>query len=571
MDVPNVPPAADAGYFAAQDPQFDFSPTTEFFWALATWEKLLGPSHVLCDESTLDEYSKTTLPHGTRPRAVLRPGSTAEVSRLVAVADEHRVPLYPISRGKNWGYGDRCAVTDGQVIVDLSRMNRIVEVNPELGYAVVEPGVTQGQLYQHLRENSIPLWLDGTGAGPDASIVGNTLERGFGHSPYGNRFEHICGMEVVLADGRLLRTGFGAYENARAARVFPAGIGPWLDGLFTQSNLGIVVRMGIWLMPAPAVCQGFALKVRGEDQIAGIVEALRPLRLMGVVRSTVHIANDLRVISARRRYPWELTGGATPLPDYVRRRLRKEAGLGAWNVMGGLYGTRETVAAARKTVRRAFRGVARVHFFGPRKLKWGLKAAKFAARLGIGQQMVETLHNVESAYELLRGEPVSEHLEGVFWRSRRRPDDHAPNPTDAGVYWLSPVLPMTASHCREVLDLVEPIFREHRFEPLVTMTSVTDRALVCVLSVCYDKEDPEDTARAAACYEALFDAVTRRGYLPYRSGIQSMGKLGRGSETYWEIVGRLKAALDPRAIFAPGRYQPTQVASQGNTCATPSR
>src|SRR5439155_6009065 len=103
----------------------------------------------------------------TRPAAVLYPVSTEEVQQIVRIAAKYETPLYPISRGNNWGYGDACAVSDNQVIVDLRRMNKIIEVNAELAYAVVEPGVTQQQLYEHLRDNNIPLLLDVTGAGPD--------------------------------------------------------------------------------------------------------------------------------------------------------------------------------------------------------------------------------------------------------------------------------------------------------------------------------------------------------------------------------------------------------------------
>lgn len=74
------------------------------------------------------------------------------------------------------------------MIVDLSGMNQIVQIDTTLAYAVIEPGVTQGQLSTYLCEHNIPLWMDCTGAGPNTSLVGNIVERGFGHSPYGNRF-----------------------------------------------------------------------------------------------------------------------------------------------------------------------------------------------------------------------------------------------------------------------------------------------------------------------------------------------------------------------------------------------
>ena len=110
-----------------------------------------------------------------------------------------------------------------------------------------------------------------TGAGPDASVLGNVVERGFGHTPYGDRFLHSCGMEVVLADGRVLKTGFGAYENAKARHVHRWGIGPSLDGLFTQSNFGIVTKMTVWLVPAPEACQAFAFSIPNDEDMEKIV------------------------------------------------------------------------------------------------------------------------------------------------------------------------------------------------------------------------------------------------------------------------------------------------------------
>ena len=110
------------------------------------------------------------------------------------------------------------------------------------------------------------LWLDCTGSGPEASILGNTLERGFGHTPYGDHFLNSCGMEVILGDGRQLNTGFGHYAGAQTTYTFKYGIGPFIDGLFTQSNFGIVTKLGIWLMPEPEMCKMFYCTVpKNED------------------------------------------------------------------------------------------------------------------------------------------------------------------------------------------------------------------------------------------------------------------------------------------------------------------
>jgi 4-cresol dehydrogenase (hydroxylating) len=522
--------------------------------AIDEWESAIGAQHVLFTDVTRDQYSRTALPERTRPAGVLRPASTPEVQQIVQIAARHGVPIYPISRGKNWGYGSACPVTEGQVIVDLSRMDRILEVNYELAYAVIEPGVSQGQMYEHLREHYPALMLDVTGAGPDASIVGNALERGFGHTPYGDRFGHSCGMEVVLADGRVLNTGFGAYENTKSARVYRWGIGPWLDGLFSQSNFGIVTKLGVWLMPRPESIQAFAFTMPEHDMLGDVADRLRKLRLLDVVRSNVHIANDLRVLSSRMSYPWHLTQ-ETPLSDSIRRSLRKRAALGAWNVMGALYGTHETVSAARRVVNKVFRDLARVKYFDQQKLNRLTNVAALLNRFSLGHNLRETLASATNVYNLLQGIPSSDFLRGVAWRSRQ-PVQAPVDPTDFGCIWLSPVLPMTGQACQEVLALIEPVLARHKFEPLMTLSTVSERALCCVTQISFNKADSGERARAAECYDHLFQLLLQNGFVPYRVGIQSMDNLSAGSGDFWDVCRKLKGALDPHGVIAPQRYEP---------------
>src|SRR5688572_23228 len=262
--------------------------------ALDEWRSALKPEAVSTAADVLDRYSRTTGIHSTRPLAILFPHSTEETVALVKVASHRRIPLHPISKGKNWGYGDATPPADGQVVVDFSRMNRILELNRDSAYVVVEPGVTQGQLARHLADTGSGLWMDATGAGPDASIVGNALDRGFGHTRYGDHFQTFCGLQIVLADGRVLDTGFGHFKEARARWVFRYGIGPFLDGMFSQSNFGIVTRMGLWLMPEPETFRAFFFSTPDDSRIADLVDRLSPLKKQALLPSAVHIANDLR-------------------------------------------------------------------------------------------------------------------------------------------------------------------------------------------------------------------------------------------------------------------------------------
>eukprot|EP01032_Pedospumella_encystans_P001620 gene1620-1879_t len=115
--------------------------------ALAEWRALLGAQRVLDDDPTLAAYASSTASWSTLPAAVLRPHTRGEVEALVRIAAARRIALYPVSTGRNWGYGDACAPGAGQVIVDLadavhaaqvddhlSGMNRIREVDARLAY-----------------------------------------------------------------------------------------------------------------------------------------------------------------------------------------------------------------------------------------------------------------------------------------------------------------------------------------------------------------------------------------------------------------------------------------------------
>lgn len=535
------------------------SPVSE---AVTEWSRALDASRVLTDDRTLDRYARTTQERATRPACVVYPESTEEVRAVVEIAGRHGVVLYPISRGRNWGYGDACAPTDGAAVVDLSRMNRIIEVNAELGYAVIEAGVTQQQLHEHLQAHAPGLWMDSTGAGPGASLVGNTLDRGFGHTRYGDHFLTCCGMEVVLADGRVLDTGFGHYAGARAARVYRYGVGPFLDGLFCQSNLGIITRIGLWLMPRPESFSFFFCTVERDEDLVALVDALRPFRLSGLLTSAVHIGNDLRVLSSRLHYPWDETGGATPLPEELRRRMRRERGIGMWSAAGALTGTREQVAGLRRRLRRALRPLGKVVFVNDAKLAMGERVARILSRFG-WNVLSEQLASLRPVYNQLKGFPVSEPLHGAQWRLRK-PPEHPPTEVDstdplevgAGLMWISPVVPLRGGDAMRVMRIVEPIFTRHGFETPATFTMINERSMVGILNVFFDKSCPEEATAAAACYNEAMEALIREGYIPYRTGLRGMDKLRPEGDVFWQVASDLKRALDPDDIIARGRYIP---------------
>ena len=530
--------------------------------ALGAMAAVVGAANIDADDATRERYARSTAARPVRPLALVRPADAAEVAQLVRIAAGARLAVYPISTGKNWGYGDACAVGAGQVILDLSRMNRIVHVDPDLAYAVIEPGVTQRQLSDFLREGGYPLWADCTGAGPDTSYIGNIMERGFGHSPYGNRLQHVAGMQVVLASGELLETGFGHYRQARAAHLFPYGVGPFLDGLFTQSNMGIVTRLGIWLMPHSACVNHFLCSVPEHADIGPVVEALRPLRLDGTLRSILHIGNDMRVFSGGGVFPRAAAPEGARLPDALRAQMRSKSGVGAWTVSGALHGSHAQVALARAALRRALRGTgARPAFVSERSLRAGALAARLLGGTAVGRRLRARVALGQSLFAMNRGVPDGRFLAGAYWRRRQGlpagfPAQADPARDGCGLLWVSPVLPMSGEDMLAVHDLAEAVFQKHGFDLFATFSMINERALGGVLTVAYDQDDAQEKARAKACHDEVFARLFEAGYIPYRVGNHAMARLDPQGDSYWRTVGAIKAALDPAGILAPGRYQP---------------
>ncbi len=529
--------------------------------ALRDWSAALGAERVRTDDALLDRYAATTLPSAPRPLAVLFPRDRDQVVACVRGARATGVPLYPISRGRNWGYGDACPPRPGQVVLDLSGMNRVLDVDETLASAEIEPGVTQGQLADLLEARGGALWLDSTGAGPDTSIVGNILDRGFGHTPYGNRPLAVCGLEVVTGRGEILRTGFGHYADAQAHATFPYGLGPSLDGLFMQSNFGVVTRLRLWLMPRPQAYGLFVCSLPGDGDLEPAVETLRGLKLDGTLRSVVHLGNDLRLLSSLQTAR-SLGLGSGALDASRRAALRGKAGIGAWTFAGGLYGEGDQVRTAGRRLRRLARARGwRFELVTGRTLAAADRLAPLARRLGLARQALARLSAARGLYDLNRGRPSRGFLAGAYWRHRaglpeRFPEHAEPALDDCGLLWLSPVLPATGPAARQLLELVEPLFAAHGFDFLVTFSTVNERSLAAVMTIAFDRTDPAEARRAEACYEACFEAVMAAGFVPYRVGIQSMPRLAEGSQGFWPTVARLREALDPDGIIAPGRYEP---------------
>ena len=503
------------------------------------------------DSASLARAETATFRTNRTIQAILRPETREQVQECVRAANGDGTRLYPISTGKNWGYGSSVPAADGCALLDLSRLNRIVDFNERLGYVTVEPGVTQRQLFTFLEASKSRLWMDATGSSPDCSLIGNAVERGFGHTPYGDHFANVCGLEIVLPDGEILRTGFAGLPGAKAGAVYRYGAGPSFDGLFSQSNFGIVTRMTIWLMPAPEYFQAYFFQSGAEGTLAGLIEALRPLRMDGTLRSTVHIANDYKVLNGIQQFP---DGETAPLSRLAMQGYRKKLKFGRWNGSGALYGTRRQVAESRRLLRRALAGnVSRLQFLDDRTLNLAARFTRPYEWL-TGLDLSRTLELVRPVFGLMKGVPTETMLPSAYWRkSIPVPADPDPDRDGCGLIWCAPVAPADGGNVTEMVDIAETTLLERGFEPMISLTMITERSVACVISIAYDRAVPGEDGKAISCYDELQRRLTAQGYYPYRLGIQSMDLLAADSARA-TFLNALKRAIDPNNILAPGRY-----------------
>ncbi|MFD8734161.1 FAD-binding oxidoreductase [Streptomyces sp. NPDC059618] len=225
---------------------------------------------------------------------VLRPGDADEVARIVretarrAAVGPHS-PLHPVSTGRNWGLGSGSPVEEGATVLDLSLLDRIRAIDLRAGYAVVEPGVTQGELAGRLSGSERMLNL--TGASQHTSVLGNILERGVGL--HRARAEDLAGLELVLSDGTFTRCGWWPDEHSdHPDTVQPHGRGPSLNHVFTQSAMAVVTAAVVRLLPRPEEVRVLPLTF-AEAELPAAVDVLRSWTAQRLIPATAKIYNPV--------------------------------------------------------------------------------------------------------------------------------------------------------------------------------------------------------------------------------------------------------------------------------------
>ncbi|OJY71316.1 MAG: FAD-linked oxidase [Sphingobium sp. 66-54] len=495
---------------------------SSFSKALSAFTGVVGAKWVLStdeDRATyIDPYALGDgLNHATS--AAVAPASVEEVQAIVRLANEHRVPLWPTARGKNLGYGWAAPAMPGTVVLDLGRMNRILDVDTKYGHCLLEPGVGFYDLYNYLQDNKIPLWMSIPG-NAWGSVMGNALERGLGYTPYGDHASKICGMEVVSPTGELFRTGMGAMSGNTAWQAYQHGFGPSWDQFLVQSNFGVVTKMGLWLMPEPEMTMQVKVELPQADDIAWAIDELHKLRLHNVVDHNFVFGNfmhDAAVVS--QRHEWYDGKGA--LPDSVAQKMMDHFGIGWWRFTLSLFGHEGTVRAKEKLVRQALE-----------------------PHLGKPLEFVEWRRGEPLDTSAAR-RPSAVALQIVNWRGGR-----------GGHMGFSPVMPPDGQLAHKQFRAMKARFEEHGLDYYTSFT-MGHRHINNVNLLLYDRDDADMVARARALFNALIADAKASGYGEYRTHLDFMDPVAASFDFNGGVLARLnetvKNALDPNGVIAPGK------------------
>jgi D-lactate dehydrogenase (cytochrome) len=221
------------------------------------------------------------------PDAVVFPESTAEVKAVVDVCRRHGAPMIPFGAGSSLE-GHVLAVHGG-VCIDMTRMNKVVQVNVEDLDCTVQAGVTRKQLNEEIRHTGLQFPVD---PGADATLGGMSSTRASGTNAvrYGTMRENVLSLEVVLADGRVMRT-------SRRSRKSAAGYD--LTRLFvgSEGTLGIITEVTVRLYPIPEATSAAACSFA---DISGAVSTVIEVLQSGIpiARSEALCATTMRAINA---------------------------------------------------------------------------------------------------------------------------------------------------------------------------------------------------------------------------------------------------------------------------------
>lgn len=475
--------------------------------------ELVGPERVVrlpaADSAdTLTLGPNVSLFRSREVGGVVRPRTAEQVRQVVELFSRQPAAggLHVYSTGRNWGLGSREPAVDHPVVLDLTDLDRVRDIDVAAGWAVIEPGVTQTQLADLLVGTD--RMINVTVSSAHTSVLGNALDRGVGLRH--QRVEDLVGLEVVLPDGSLVHLGWWP-DPDRPTPVYPHGLGPSLVQFFVQSNFGVVTAAAVRLLPRP--------------------EELRVVRL-NFVPAVLPAAIDL----LRRWVAQGLVSGV--LKAYNPAAARAYQGRpGEFLVHVCVDGTAASVAALttviidEATSSGLFSEVSQTDATDPAAPNHEVARLVEAGYAG-DPDRADVLFNAK----------LGQCAEDLDER--------------AGFLFFLPLVPFTGQAIGQVDELLDQIETETGVRAGVTLNALNADLIDCVVSIKFDRHEA-DVDQMHRALDLLYQLFADAGFVPYRLDIEHCEWVDRFTPdpAARDLVRRLKRTIDPQGVIAPGRYR----------------
>ncbi len=462
-------------------------------------EKIVGSEYISTNQADLYIYSQDMTPaEPSWPDIVVLPNDLEELKAIVGVANREKIPVTPYVAGGN--IGGVAIPLKGGIIIDLKRMDRILEVNETDMYALVEPGVTFGTIKAYLDNNHPDLMYTYAFSPPSTGVVTNSLLQGLDNVSfrYGAASHWVCGLEVLLATGELIKIGSCAISGIWQA-VAPM---PELTGLFMgwQGTTGIITKMAVNLWPNIKHSAGLHFQTKDMDG------AYKLLKLI-----------------SRTRVPDDLIGTSFALGKVSVRAMEHEK--------VSLYPA----------------------------VKVGPDEPEFTVSADISGNTEEELKAKLKVIEEVVGKACKD--DNIII-PEPMPSNRAGFPMQAlpvlsgggGLFWVGCYGPMSTwletarkgCELQDKYDLTRScytrVMNEGHFVGLRWM-------------IPHDRGNPEVVERIMKCCDEQLEMVLDMGYVPYKTPFWAVRKIEERAGPEWvEFHRKIKNLLDPNNIFNPGRW-----------------
>jgi 4-cresol dehydrogenase (hydroxylating) len=372
------------------------------------------------------------------------------------------------------------------------------------------------------------------------SLVGNALDHGVGYTfgAFRDHFYSHCGMEVVLPNGEIVRTGMGALPNSKTWAEYHYGAGPYVDGLFSQSNLGIVTKMGFHLLPAPEAHLTGSVTVPKRNDIIPLVDGCNKLEHAGVV--------------GMPGYGSPLGGFGAASDPQLAALLAKEGG--------------PSIAALEEYGARNNRGFfsLNLQFYGGAKVvqaQWEYAKEVFAGIPGVKFQDGDLIKFPATPQQLDRARKVALGIPNLSQFTIGARSALNPSPTD-GHLWFSPIIPKTGEAILEAQDVFMKAFRDMGVPSMISPFSGPAtwmfRAFIMIMAFPIYRDNVVQNKKNRALFQHLIQVAADHGWGEYRTPPafqqQVTDAYSFNNHALRRLTETLKDAVDPNGIISAGRY-----------------